>query len=103
MKESEDLESTRDFRIVSGRVSDVRERVGESGFERADALRVMNFTRGSSMQSSGHAKSRGLLSLFLSLCWKTQTCPGQCWMLMLWRKPRWISDSPLQRVRKFHR
>ena len=44
MKELEDLESTRDFRIVSGSVSDVRERVSESGFERADALRVMNFT-----------------------------------------------------------
>jgi len=40
MKESEDLESTRDFKIISGRVSDVRKRVSESGFERAGALRV---------------------------------------------------------------
>src|SRR5882724_12809502 len=38
MKESEDLESTRDFKTISGRVSDVRKRVSESGFERADAL-----------------------------------------------------------------
>ena len=29
MKELEDPESTRDFRIVSGRVSEVRERVSE--------------------------------------------------------------------------
>ena len=43
MKESEDPESTRDFRIVSGRVLEVRERVSESGFERVDVLRVMNF------------------------------------------------------------
>jgi len=44
MKESEDLESTREFKTISGRVSDVRERVSESGFERADALRVRVFT-----------------------------------------------------------
>ena len=43
MKESEDPESTRDFKIISGRVSDVRKRVSESGFERADALRVRVF------------------------------------------------------------
>jgi len=40
MEELEDLESTRDFKIISGRVSDVRERVSESGFERVDVLRV---------------------------------------------------------------
>src|SRR5882672_4192882 len=66
MKELEDPESTRDFRIVSGRVSEVKERVSESGFERAEVLRVMNFAQGSSTQSSGHAKSRGLLSLFFA-------------------------------------
>jgi len=44
MKESEDLESTRDFKTISGRVSDVRKRVSDSGFERADALRVRFFT-----------------------------------------------------------
>ena len=43
MEESEDLESTRDFRIMSGRVLEVRERVSESGFEIVDALRVMVF------------------------------------------------------------
>ena len=56
-KESEDTESTRDFRILCGRVSEVRERVSESGFERTDALRVRVFTWGSSMQSSGCAES----------------------------------------------
>ena len=63
MKELEDPESTREFRSISGRVSEVRERVSESGFERADALRVRVFAQGSSMQSSGHAESLGLLSL----------------------------------------
>ena len=43
MKESEDLESTRDFKTISGRVSDVRKRVSESGFERAVVLRVRVF------------------------------------------------------------
>src|SRR5882724_4872126 len=64
MKESEDLESTRDFKTISGRVSEVRKRVSESGFERADALRVRVFTRGSSTQSLGCVESQGLLSLF---------------------------------------
>src|SRR5882724_10239355 len=54
MKESEDPESTRDFRTISGRVSEVRERVSKSGFERVDALRVRVFTHRSSMQSLGH-------------------------------------------------
>ena len=57
MKESEDLESTRDFKTISRRVSDLRKRVSDSGFERADVLRVRVFTQGSSMQSSGHAES----------------------------------------------
>src|SRR5882672_3727109 len=87
-KESEDPESTRDFGVMFGRVSEVRKRVSESGFERAEALRVMNFARGSSTQSSGRAESRGLLSLFLHPCWKTWTYPAQCWKLGLWRKPR---------------
>ena len=47
MKESKDLESTRDFRTVSGRVSEVWEKVSESGFKRVDVLRVRVFTPGS--------------------------------------------------------
>jgi len=43
MKELEDPESTRDCSVVCGRVSELRERVSESGFERADALRVKVF------------------------------------------------------------
>jgi len=39
MKELEDPESTRDFRTIFGRVSDVKESVSESGFERVDALK----------------------------------------------------------------
>ena len=42
MKESEDPDSTRDLRVVFSRVSDVKEIVSESGFERADALRMRN-------------------------------------------------------------
>ena len=64
MKESEDPESTRVFRIVSGRESEVRVRVRDLGLERADTLSVACFARGSSAQSLGRAKSRGLLSLF---------------------------------------
>src|SRR5882672_1026229 len=75
MKESEDPESTSDLRVIFGRVSDVKDIVSESGFERADALRMRNSTRGSSTQSLGHAESRGLLSLFSSPSWWTQTCP----------------------------
>ena len=56
-KESEDPESTRDFRTISGRVLEVRERVSESGFERADVLRLRVFSQGSSMQSLGHVES----------------------------------------------
>src|SRR5882724_1355966 len=55
MKELEDLESTMDFRTIFGRVSDVKESVSESRFERVDALRVMVFAQGSLTQSSGHA------------------------------------------------
>ncbi len=40
IKESDDSESTRDLRIISGRVLEVRESVRESGFERVDALRL---------------------------------------------------------------
>ena len=43
MKESEDPESTRDLRIVSGSMLEVRESVRELGFERADALSVAVF------------------------------------------------------------
>src|SRR5882724_8891193 len=103
MKDSEGPESTRDFKTISGRVLDVRERVSESGFERVDALRVRVFTQGSSMQSSGRVESRGLLSLFSNLCWKTQICPDQTWMLGLWQKPSWILDSPWRCVQQCHR
>jgi len=44
MKESEDPESTKDFKTISRRVSEVRKRVSESGFESVDALRVRVFT-----------------------------------------------------------
>src|SRR5882724_6950412 len=101
MKESEDLESTRDFKIR--RVLEVRERVSESGFERADVLRVRVFTQGSSMQSSGHVESRGLLSPFLSACWKMWSCPDQTWMLRLWQKLSWILDSPWRHVQQCHK
>ena len=83
MKESEDPESTRDLRVIFGRVSDVKEIVSESGFERADALRMRNSAQGSSTQSLGHAESRGLLSLFLSPSWWMRTCPVQSLMLRL--------------------
>src|SRR5882724_1860367 len=55
------------------------------------------------MQSSGHAESQGLLSLFLSLCWKTWTCPDQTLMLGLWRKPSWILDSLWRCVQQCHK
>ena len=81
MKESEDPESTRDFRTVFVRVSDVKESVNESGFERADVLRVMVFTQGSLMQSSGHAGSRRLLNLFPSPNWvRMWTGPDCSWL-----------------------
>src|SRR5882724_11636266 len=103
MKESYDPESTRDFRTIFGRVSDVKESVSESGFERADVLRVRVFARGSSMQSSGRAGSRGLLSLFSSPCRKTRICPDQTWMLGLWRKLSWILDNLWRCVQKHHK
>src|SRR5882724_5975257 len=103
MKELEDPESTRDFKTISRRVSDVRKRVSESGFERVDALRVRFFARGSSTQSLGCVESRGLLSLFSNLCQKTWICPDQTWMHGLWWKPSWILDSPWQCVQWFHK
>src|SRR5882724_3908251 len=103
MKESEDLESTREFKTKFGRVSDVRERVSESGFERVDALRVRVFARGSSTQSSGHAESQGLLSLFSNPCRKMWICPDQIWTLGVWWKPSWILDSPWRRVQRCHK
>ena len=57
MKESEDPESTRVFRIILGRESEVRVRVRDLGLERADALSVACFAQGSPAQSSGCAKS----------------------------------------------
>ena len=81
MIESEDPESTRDFRTIFGRVSDVKESVSESGFERVDVLRVMVFAQGSLTQSSGCAESQGLLSLFSSLSWWMRTSPDQSLML----------------------
>src|SRR5882724_9365777 len=103
MKESDDLESTRDFKTISGRVSDVRKRVSELGFERADALSVRVFAQGSSMQSSGCAESRGLLSLFSNPCRKMQTCPDQTWTLGLWQKPSCILASPWRCVQQCHK
>src|SRR5882724_13497215 len=103
MKESEDLGSTRDFKTISGRVSDVRKRVSDSGFERADVLRVRIFASGSSAQSSGCVESQGPLSLFSSPCWKMQTCPDQTWMLELWWKLSWILGSLWQCVQQCHK
>src|SRR5882724_12373453 len=103
MKESEDLESTRDFKTISRRVLDVRKRVNESGFERVDALRVRVFAQGSSTQSLGHAESQGLLSLFSNPCWKMWICPDQTWTLGLWWKPSWILDSIWQYVQWCHK
>src|SRR5882724_4675403 len=55
------------------------------------------------MQSSGCAKSRGLLSLFSNLCQKTWICPDQTWTLGLWQKPSWILDSPWRHVQWCHK
>ena len=44
MKQSDDLESTRDLRIVSRILSEVKESISESGFERADVLSIRGFT-----------------------------------------------------------
>src|SRR5882724_3698658 len=80
MKQSDDLESTRDLRIMSGSLLGVKESVTESGLERADVLSIRGFTRGSLTQSLGHVGSRGLLKLFLSLNWvMTQTGPDRSW------------------------
>ena len=43
MKQSDDLESTRDLRIISGSLLEVNERISESGFERVDALSIRGF------------------------------------------------------------
>ena len=55
MNESEDPESTRDAREILGKVSEDRDSIRESGFERADVPNVTIVARGSSAQSSGHA------------------------------------------------
>ena len=55
MNESEDPESTRDTREILGKVSEDRDSIRESGFERADALSVTIVAQGSSVQSSGRA------------------------------------------------
>src|SRR5882724_6833612 len=55
------------------------------------------------MLSLGHVESPGLLSLFLSPCWKTQTCSDQTWTLRLWRNLSWIFDSPWQCVQLCHK
>jgi len=57
MKQVDDLESTRELRIVSRSLSEVKESISESGFERADAVSIRGFTRGSLMQSSSCAGS----------------------------------------------
>jgi len=43
MKQSDYLESTRDLRIVSRSLSEVRESMSESGFEREDVLSIRGF------------------------------------------------------------
>jgi len=103
MKESEDLESTRDFKIIFGRVSEVRKRVSESGFERADALRVRVFTRGSSMQILKSCRvSRTAQSFFKSVP-EDMNFHDQTWMLGLWQKPSWIFNSPRRCVQQCHK
>ena len=80
MKQSDDLESTRDLRIMSGSLSEVKESISESGFKRADALSIRGFAQGSLMQSSGCVGSQGLLNLFPSLNWvMMQTGPDRSW------------------------
>ena len=54
INELEDPESTRDVCKLFSNELDVNESIRESGFERADALEVTIFTRGSSVQSLGH-------------------------------------------------
>jgi len=80
MKQLDDPESTRDLRIVSRSLLEVKESISESGFERVDALSIRGFTQGSLMQSSGHVGSQGLLNLFPSLNWvMMQTGPDHSW------------------------
>ena len=55
MNESEDPESTRDASEILCKVSEDRDSIRESGFERADALSVTVLAQGSSVQSSGCA------------------------------------------------
>ena len=55
MNESEDPESTRDARETLGKVSEDRDSIKESGFERVDTPSVTVLARGSSAQSSGRA------------------------------------------------
>ena len=43
MKQSDDPESTRDLRIVSRSLSEVKESASESGFERVDVLSIRGF------------------------------------------------------------
>jgi len=71
------------------------------GFEGVDVERRDCFTRGRSMQYSGHAKSRWLLSLSWELKWRTQSSPVQFWWCGPWRKP--LSCSPSQCVPQCHR
>ena len=49
--------TTRDFKTISGRVSEVRKRVSESGFERADALRVRVFMFNASLGLCGISRT----------------------------------------------
>ena len=76
MKQSDDLESTRDLRIISRSLLEVKESISESGLERADALSIRGFAQGSLMQSLGCAGSQGLLNLF----------PNPNWVMM-WTGP----------------
>ena len=55
MNESEDPESTRDAREILGKVSEDRDSIRESRFERVDVPSVTIVAQWSSAQSSGRA------------------------------------------------
>jgi len=81
MKQLDDPESTRYLRIMSKSLAEVKERVSDSGFERADVLSIRGFAQGSLMQSSGHVGSQGLLNLFPSPNWVMMwTGPDHSWL-----------------------
>ena len=92
MKQSEDLESTRDLRAVSERVSEIRDRVSESGFERvasveSDGVHMREFNA-----ILGSHKVSMISQYFPGSNWvKTWTGPDHAWPWM-WLK--WALDNP---------